>query len=140
MDLEIASVIMDLNITKKYKSYIELFSNNNIFLYLIPFFKKIYIYTENSKFINGFNNIKKGRKILNKVKINFLDDYNINPRINKVILCNPTVIDNNFWNIMREWSVDNILLILTKEEKPADFITLKKIDNNNLYIHNSFFD
>lgn len=133
----LASIILDLNITSKYQSYLEIFFENSApFLYLIPHFKKMYMYSSHVGFVNRFKEIHYKSKDPKKAHVRFIciDYRSIIPYSKKVIFCNPLMCDEEFWTTMRRWRVNNLLIIYAFNA-PKDFIRIKKVGKKYIYLH-----
>lgn len=137
-NIKIASIILDLNVKTKYKSYLEIFGNNNgIFLYLLPHFNKLYAYSDNLKVIDWLRSKQLKCDKLKKIKFNYSKYNLINPYHYKVIFCNPEeTTDDNYWNTLRSWLSNNLLIVLSYSA-PSDFIKLNNIDDKYIFIHKS---
>jgi DNA adenine methylase len=139
-----------------------------------------YTGTKNENFLQAVtNSIYKLQPVIQNVEFKCISYTLLKPK-KKLIYCDPPyksqqfpvkyrnnikkydIFDNNeFWNIMRLWSKDN-LVIISELEAPDDFIiifekkkyrsisqsnktrykskTTEKYSNEKLFIHNSYFD
>lgn len=84
--------------------------------------------------LNAYNSVMKKKPYLNRCFFNCKDYRNINPK-NSVIYCDPPYANtvqydycpnfnsNEFWNIIRKWSQNNIVII-SEYKAPSDFKTI----------------